>query len=66
MPVVQPVVGILGDGAQSYGSEMVLPRELREEVLVPLAAYVGVLVREPPHDAARQTTVGEIIIGVPL
>ena len=43
-PVVQPVVGILGDGAQSYGSEMVLPRELREEVLVPLAAYVGVLV----------------------
>ena len=65
-PVVQPVVGILGDGAQSYGSEMVLPRELREEVLVPLASYVGVLVGEAPHDAARQATVGEIIIGVPL
>ena len=65
-PVVQPVVGILGDGAQSYGAEMVLPGELGEEVLVPLAAYVGVLVGESPHDAARQSAVGEIIIGVPL
>ena len=52
-PVVQAVVGIFGDGPDAKGPETLPVRELCKEVLVPLAPYIGVLVRQSSHHATR-------------
>ena len=63
--VAQILVGVLGIDLQVVVlSELCLVRGLYEEVTVPLTAHVDILVAQPPHDAARATTLTVVIINV--
>ena len=63
--VAQILVRILGVRLVAKPLEgLLLIARLHEEVAVPLPAYVRVLVRQAPHDAARAAALGVVIIDV--
>ena len=63
--VAQILVGVLGIYLQVVVlRELCLVRGLNEEVTVPLAAYVDILVAQSPHDTARAATLTVVIINV--
>ena len=63
--VAQILVGVLGIYLQVVVlRELCLVRGLNEEVAVPLAAHVDILVAQSPHDTARAATLTVVIINV--
>ncbi len=64
--IMQEIVGVFDNPPQARRAQLLLVRQLREEVAVPFPPHVGVGVRQAPHDAARKSPPGIEIIRVPL